>query len=220
MTTEEKIEAIRSAIDKADKFQSKLSAEAIATPFLGSLKIRALLNNIGELATNVMDIGCHKGASCVSMIYGNNNIENIVAIDSWESDETNEDKAYPQFIANVTKFKPAASELNVIVGDCWEVSLGLIPIKIDLYSYDAGHSQSDQMNALLYYKDVLADEFIYLCDDWAYGDVKAGTMDGIAEGGYEILFQQELLNPEGSTEEDHLNDHWWRSYAVFLLKKK
>ncbi len=220
MTTQEKIEAIKLAIEKADKFQSKLSAEAIATPFLGSLKIRALLSNLGELATNIMDIGCHKGASCVSMIYGNNNIKNIIAIDSWESDETNEDKAYPQFISNVTKLKPATAELNVIVGDCWEVGLELIPHKIDLYSYDAGHSRGDQRDALIYYKDVLAEEFIYCCDDWDYGEVKQGTLDGIKEGGYEVLFEQELLNPEGSTEQDHLNDHWWRSYYVALLKKK
>lgn len=220
MTTDQKIEAIKGCIRKADQFQSKLSPEALTVPFLGSLKIRALLSNLGELATNVMDIGCHKGASCVSMVYGNNNIKNIVAIDSWESDETNEDKAYPQFISNVTKFKPEGAELNVIVGDCWEVGLDLIPYKIDLYSYDAGHSRSDQMNALLYYKDILADEFIYCCDDWAYQEVKEGTLEGIKIGGYEVLFEQELLNPEGSTEEDHLNDHWWRSYYVSLLKKK
>jgi hypothetical protein len=45
-------------------------------------------------------------------------------------------------------------------------------------------------------------------------------LEGIKEGGYEILFQQELLNPEGFPEDAHLNDHWWRGYAVFLLKKK
>lgn len=220
MTTEEKIIAIKEAIRKADQFQSKLSAEALTVPFLGSLKIRALLNNLGELATYVCDIGCHKSGSMTSMLYGNNNIKSATAIDSWASDETNEDKAYPQFITNTQKFKSATTELNVIVGDCWEVDLALIPNKIDLYSYDAGHSRTDQRDALLYYKDALADEFIFVCDDWAYQEVKEGTLDGIEEGGYEILFQQELLNPEGSTEEDHLNDHWWRSYAVFLLKKK
>lgn len=220
MTTEQKIESIKEAIRKADQFQSKLSAEALQVPFLGSLKIRALLNNLGELATHICDIGCHKSGSMTSMLYGNNNIKSATAIDSWASDETNEDKAYPQFIANTQKFKPVTTELNVIVGDCWEVSLDLIPNKIDLYSYDAGHSYSDQKNALIYYKDTMTDEFIYVCDDWDYGDVKKGTIDGITEGGYDILFQQELINPPGTYENDHLNDHWWRSYYVALLKKK
>lgn len=220
MTTEQRIEAIRAAIEKADKFQSKLNEEAISVPFLGSLKIRALLNNLGELATHVCDIGCHKSGSMTSMLYGNGNIQSATAIDSWASDETNEDKAYPQFMENTMKFKPEATELNVIIGDCWEVSLDLIPNKIDLYSYDAGHSLSDQKNALIYYKDMLADEFIYLCDDWAYGDVKKGTLEGIKWGNYEVLFEQELLNTEPYNEVEHRNMEWWRGYAVFLLKKK
>lgn len=219
MTTEQRIEAIKDAISRADKMQSNMPASALEVPFLGSLKIRALLNNLGAISTHVADVGSHKGGSMCSMLAGNSNIKSATAIDSWASDETNEDKAYPQFIANTQKFKPTTTELNVIVGDCWEVSLDLIPNKIDLYSYDAGHSQSDQMNALLYYKDMLADEFIYVCDDWEYGDVKQGTMEGIEEGNYEILFQQELLNPSGTYENDHLNEHWWRGYFVALLKK-
>lgn len=216
----DKVELIKEAISKADQFQSKLSLEAINVPFLGSLKIRALLNNLGALAAHFMEIGAHKSGSCCSTIFKNDNIKTITVIDSWESDDTSEDKAYPQFLANTQQFKPEDSELNVIVGDCWEVDLSLIKDKIDLYSYDAGHSKDDQKNALLYYKDVLSDEFIYCCDDWTYQEVKEGTLEGIKDGGYEILFQQELLNPEGFPEDAHLNDHWWRGYAVFLLKKK
>lgn len=220
MTTEQKIEAIQEAINKADQFQSNLKPEAFEVPFLGSLKIRALLNNLGSLATHIGDIGCHKSGSLCSMLYGNGNIKSATAIDSWESDATNEDKAYPVFMQYVTRFKPATTELNVIVSDCWQVDLSMVPNKIDLYSYDAGHSKTDQRDALIYYKDILADEFIYVCDDWEYGDVKAGTLEGIEQGGYEILFSRELINPPGTYENDHLNDHWWRGYAVYLLKKK
>jgi hypothetical protein len=219
MTTEQKIEAIKNAISKADQMQSNMPLSALEVPFLGSLKIRALLNNLGAIATHVADVGSHKGGSMCSMLAGNKNIISATAIDSWASDETNaDDKAYPQFIDNVNKLKSENTELNVIVGDCWGVSLDLIHNKIDLYSYDAGHSKEDQKQALIYYKGMLADEFVYVCDDWEYGEVKEGTMDGVSEGGYEILFQQELLNPLGTTEGDHLNEHWWRGYAVFLLK--
>jgi hypothetical protein len=219
MTIEKKIEAIKDAISRADQMQSNMPVDTLNVPFLGSLKIRALLNNLGAISTHVADVGSHKGGSMCSMLAGNNNILSATAIDSWESDENNEDKAYPQFIENVKRVKAETTELNVVVGDCWGVSLDLIPNKIDLYSYDAGHSKDDQKNALIYYKDMLADVFIYCCDDWEYEDVKAGTTEGLAEGGYEILFQQELLNPPGTYENDHLNDHWWRGYYVALLKK-
>lgn len=215
MTIEQKIEAIRLAIDKADKFQSKLTAEALSVPFLGSLKIRALLNNLGELATHFGEAGSHKSGSFTSTLFGNDNIKSATAIDSWASDETNEDKAYPQFMANTMKFKPANTELNVIISDCWEVDLSLIPNKIDLYSYDCGHSESDQCKALTYYLPVLADEFIYCCDDYGWPVVKAGTKRGIEEAGLEILFEQELV-----TDKEYDNMSWWDGYYVALLKKK
>lgn len=215
MTTEEKIIAIKEAIRKADQFQSKLNSEALNVPFLGSLKIRALLNNLGELATHFIEAGSHKSGSFTSTLFGNANIKSATAIDSWASDAENEDKAYPQFMANTLKFKPETTELNVIVGDCWEVQLDSILNKIDLYSYDAGHSEEDQCKALTYYLPILADEFIYCCDDYGWPEVKAGTQRGIKEAGLEVLFEQELI-----TEGPYNNDSWWDGYYVALLKKK
>lgn len=215
----DKITLIKQCIDKAERFESKLSDEARSVPFLGSLKIRALLNNLGELATHVGEIGSHKSGSLCSTIFGNDNIQSITAIDSWESDATSEDKAYPQFMANTNQFKPAGAELNVIVGDCFAVDLQQIKHPIDLYSFDASHSRRDQRDALIYYKPVLAPEFIYCCDDWTYQEVKAGTLEGIEQGGYEVLFSQELLNTTQG-EDLHLNLEWWRGYGVFLLRKK
>lgn len=218
MTTSQKIEAIKAAIEKAERFESKLSAEALDVPFLGSLKIRALLNNLGELGEHYADFGCHKAGSMCSAIYGNNNLKNITAVDSWESDHMQGDKAYPIFLENTNKFKPEGAKVNVIVEDVFKVNLDWINPTIDIYSYDCGHSYFDQKNALVYYKPVLADEFIYCCDDWTYGDVKAGTLDGIKEGGFEVLFEAELLNTTQG-EDLHLNDEWWRGYYCALLKK-
>src|SRR4051812_17605506 len=88
MTTEQKIEAIKNAISKADQMQSNMPLSALEVPFLGSLKIRALLNNLGAIATHVADVGSHKGGSMCSMLAGNKNIISATAIDSWASDET------------------------------------------------------------------------------------------------------------------------------------
>lgn len=215
MTTEQKIEAIQLAISKADQFQSGLKPEAFEVPFLGSLKIRALLNNLGAISTHVMDIGCHKGGSLCSMLYGNSNIKTATAIDSWASDETNEDKAYPVFDENVDRFLPTKTVCNVIASDCWEVDLKDIDNKIDLYSYDAGHSESDQYRALEYYLPVLEDTFIYCCDDYGWPEVKSGTKKAINDLGLEVLFEQEFI-----TNHDYDNDSWWDGYYVALLKKK
>jgi len=125
----------------------------------------------------------------------------------------------PLFLENTNRFKPDGAKLNVIIEDVFKVDLSKINHPIDIYSYDCGHSFTDQIDALIYYKPVLADEFIYCCDDWTYGDVKKGTLAGIKEGGYEVLFEAELLNTTQG-EDLHLNDEWWRGYYVALLKKK
>lgn len=222
MTTNQKINKIKEAIAKADNFQSKLTDEVRGVPFLGSLKIRALLNNIGELGEHFLEVGSHKGGSFCSTVFKNDNLKIITAIDSWESDHMSGDEAYPVFIANAEKFKPADAVLHTIVSDCFNLPLesaALSLTKYDIYGYDAGHSFEDQRQALIYYKDILADEFIYLCDDWTYGDVKEGTLAGIKEGGFEVLFEAELLNTTQG-EDLHLNDEWWRGYFCALLRKK
>lgn len=227
----DKVELIKIAIEKAERLESKLTPEVINVPFLGSLKIRALLNNLGAISHTYLEIGCHKGGSFCSATY-ENPLDFSIAIDNWESDMSNEDKAYPQFRENVKKYKHYLTYLSEITQDCFSVKFDTFPWtllgnkemstipKVDFYNYDAGHSFEDQKMALTYYKPVLADEFIFVCDDWQYGEVKEGTLAGIEEGGYEVLFKQELLNEEPYNEEEHRNMEWWRGYAVFLLKKK
>jgi hypothetical protein len=91
---------------------------------------------------------------------------------------------------------------------------------VDLYCFDADHSYDSQRKAMTHFLPSMADEFIVVVDDWQYGDVKRGTLDGLSESGCEILFQQELLNTEPYTEEEHRNMEWWRGFYIALLKKK
>ncbi len=141
-----------------------------------------------------------------------------MAIDSFASDEPyHNDQAEPQFMANSKLLLEPETDFMFIKQDSFKVDLSVIAPNIDFYFFDGSHGREDQKNALLYYKSVLADEFIYACDDWDYGEVKEGTMEGIEQGGYEILFQEEL---HGAIPGEHDNDSWWRGYFIALLKKK
>lgn len=212
------IEKINNAISKAENLQSKLlNTRAYEVPALASLKIRNLLNNLGELCTNYMECGVHVGGSFCSSLYSNYNIKNAYAIDSWASDHMQGEVHEIDFRLNVAKFIPRTTNLKIIKSDCFDVHLSEIEQPIDFYLYDAGHSREDQANALIYYKPVLANNFIFCVDDYGWGEVKQGTLDGIKNGGFEIISSWELLN---ETQGDgHYNDEWWRGYGVFLLKK-
>lgn len=218
-----KAEQIEDCIQKAILRESKITPLALDVPMLGSLQIRHLLNNLGAISSNFLDVGSHVGGSYCSAVFKNNNLDNVFAIDSWASDAIEGHHHEQDFRDNATFFTPANVEkptiMAIIKSECFEVDLALQfdDVKIDFYSYDAGHSREQQKEALIYYKPILADQFIYCCDDWTFDGVKEGTMEGIAEGGYEILYQKELLN---DTDELYMNEQWWTGYAVFLLKKK
>lgn len=213
-----RIEQIDLAIDNAILRKSKLSKDSFAVPALASIRIRHLLNNLGAISTKYLEVGVHKGGSFCSTIC-NNYLFSATAIDSFQSDEPyHTDQAKPQFIENAKRILQPCTKFHLIVGDSFSIDLSQIVHDTDLFLYDASHGYEDQKNALIYYKPVLSEEFIYCCDDWMYDRVKEGTLDGIEQGGYEVLHKRELINETKG--DDHLNEEWWRSYAVFLLKKK
>lgn len=211
----DKIKLIEQAIERADSFDSKIKTlPAYEVPALASLKIRCLLNNLGELAENYLECGVHRGGTFCSTIADNRNIKKAFAVDSWASDHMAGEIHETQFLESANANVSKQTELIVIKDDCFSVDLSKIDSPIDMFLYDAGHSKEDQKNALIYYYPVLANEFIYLCDDWQFEQVKEGTLEGIKEMGFEVLFEKELL-----TDKEYNNESWWRGYYVALLKK-
>jgi hypothetical protein len=216
MTTEQKIEAINEAIEKALKRESKLDGVAMSIPGLMSLNIRHLLNNLGAISTNYCEVGIHVGGSFCSTIYKNNNLNEVVAIDNWLSDETEDHDFRKQFDDNLLKcISPGFPNLRVIKEDSFKVQLDWLPKNIDLYYFDGSHDEDSQRKALTHYLPVLADTFIFCVDDYMLPEVKKGTQDGIKESGCEILFEQEFI-----TDHEYDNESFWRGWYVCLLKKK
>lgn len=220
MTTKQKIKAIKEAIEKAKNLQSKMDQTAWDVPALSSLRIRHLMNNLGAISTRYWDCGVHLGGLYCSTIRNNPNIVWAGANDNFASDATNEDKAYPQFVANADKCKSPDTFVSLTINNTFDVDPLLVNGPIDLYLFDADHSYESQRKAMTHFLPAMADEFIVCVDDWQYGDVKKGTIDGLADSGCKILFQQELLNEEPYNEEEHRNMQWWRGYYIALLKKK
>lgn len=223
MTTNQKIKAIKEAIEKAKNHQSKMDETAWSVPALSSLKIRHLMNNLGAISTRYLEIGVHKGGLFCSTVRNNINLDVAFAIDNWASDEGSEDQAWPQFMDNAENCLYYGTAFAHKKGDSFDdlpEPPTAFPNNIDLYLYDAAHDYESQRKAMTHFLPAMADEFIVCVDDWQYGDVKKGTIDGLADSGCKILFRQELLNEEPYTEDQHRNEEWWRGYAVFLLKKK
>lgn len=209
-----KVEQIERAIENALKRESKLTPLAMAVPALSSLNIRHLMNNLGAISTRYLEHGTHKGGLFCSTIFKNDNLKMVTAIDSWESDETNEDKAEPQFLDNVSITKPINTECLILKSKSFDIPPTVSKGPIDLYLFDADHSEESQCRALTHFLPGMAEEFIFCVDDWDFPEVEAGTWRGIMESEVEILFSWIAAG------NNHDNDGMWNGFAVFLLKKK
>lgn len=217
MTTEQKIEAIKNAIEMAKSHQSKMDDIVWGVPALSSLKIRHLMNNLGAISTRYLECGVHKGGLFCSTIRNNPNLVDINATDSFASDADNEgDKAYPQFSENAAKCKTDGLHCNLLIGDTFAIDHSFVCGPIDLYLYDAAHDYESQRKAMTHFLPAMADEFIVCVDDFDWDEVMRGTAHGFSE----IRDQYECLFEEIFRGNDHDNDGWWNGFYVALLKKK
>lgn len=206
-----KKELLAKAIDEGSNLISTLPPSQMDVPALTSIRLRHILNNIGKLGKVHLECGVHKGGTYTATIAGNSNIRESFAVDNFASDFSGE-TAMVQFIENRKKFEFPSSKYELIVSDTFQTDLSLLPKNIDLYMYDGDHSYEAQKEALTYFKANLADEFIFLCDDYDWEEVKKGTLDGIREAGYEILYEKTLVG------NNHDNDGYWNGFYIALLK--
>ena len=207
-----KVELLATAIDNGINLMSELPAAQMGVPALTSIRIRHILNNIGKLAEIHLECGVHKGGTYTATIANNSNIKTSCAIDSFASDFSGE-SAMVQFLDNRKKFESHTSTYKLFVNDTFKTELWTLPKCIDLYMYDGCHSYESQRKALTYFKDNLANEFIFICDDYDWEDVKNGTQDGIKDAEYIVLYEKVLVG------NDHDNDGFWNGLYIALLKK-
>jgi hypothetical protein len=195
-------EQIEEAIAKALRRESKLTPEAMEPGGFTSPEIRNLMNNLGAISKNYMELGILRGALSVATAFDNDHLK-ITLCDNWS--EFNESDGREDFFRNHAKFMPSA---KVLEQDCFTIKNEQVPPNVDLYLYDAGHSREAQAKALTYFDEFVANQFIFCVDDYDWDDVKRGTQQGLKICGYEILAQWELTGTQ-----------WWNGYSVFLLKK-
>ena len=154
-----------------------------------SKRVRNLYNNICKLKDfNYLEVGCWKGASTISCLYGND-FKRAYIIDNWsEYGNVKND-----FHKNLNTFmSDRSNDITTFNEDSFAISLDKIDEKIDIFLYDGNHSYDSQKKALTYFYEKLNDEFIYIVDDWNIDPVIIGTFDAIKELNLKIEFMSVL----------------------------
>lgn len=199
---------IKEAIEKAERGESKLTKAYIKKlDGLSSPKVWHLLNNLCSGSDSYLEVGCFKGSTLLAALY--KNPVYAVAIDNFiMSPETRKD-----FFQNT---KGAEFEFHEC--DSFKFDIKKIKKPISLYTYDADHSAEAQYKALTYFADALADEFIYVCDDWDLSKMKKCSLAAIKDLGFKLIEMHELPGHTAGTFEER-KAGWWGGLGVLRVKK-
>ena len=209
---QELVEHVQTSLYNAEIHISKLSRAVLEMDGMSSPKVRHLLNNLCSLPqANYLEIGCYKGSTFVASLFGNQeSISSAAAIDNW----LNPDKPRDSFFTNCARFL-SSNIYKVYEEDCFQIDpKSVCNHPIDIFFYDAEHTELDQELAFTYYNEIFADVFIAVIDDWNHPPVQLGTATAWKKLKYQVLFEIAL-----PAEKNGDMEHWWNGLYVAVLKK-
>jgi hypothetical protein len=218
------VKHVKQSIEKASKEESNINKEVLSLEGLSSNKVRHLFNNICSLKDcNYLEIGLYRGSTFCSAISNNDGINYAVGIDNWSQaygydTEHSSSNRKEDCLSNIKKFAPINLKYKIIDSDSFSINLNSIGKDFNIYFYDGEHTACAQMMALTYFDECLADEFIFIVDDFNERegwDVMQGTFDAIKFMGYKKLFEQTLPSRYNGDREN-----WWNGIFICVLKKE
>lgn len=201
------------AISKAEEGRSCLSPDVLAIHGMSSPKVRHFLSNVVQHANRYLELGCHRGSTLISALYGG--LVPATAIDNFSQFGGPRE----EFLRNVDALIPD-HPLTFLDGDCFSSEImARVPSGTDVYFYDASHSILDQWRALQLYLSKLSDPCIYICDDWNGSDVQCAWRELCKSGLFTVRKQWELgarFNGDCSMEPV---GGWWNGLLVAVISK-
>ena len=178
-------------------------------------KMRQLLNGLGKISTNYLEVGVLNGSTFCAAIKDNS--LKAYAVDHWQEQTGSADgtikfeSSKEKFIENAKKYK---GDNTIKVFNSHFLLVDKTDIKnIDLFFYDADHSFEMNRQVIKYFADTLVNEAVLIFDDANFDGVVDGVKTGILEAGLEIIYEKILLN---SLEDPEM---WWNGFYIAIVKK-
>lgn len=214
----EYIARVEQAVERATNEHSKLTQYQMDLEGMSSIKNRILLNELVRDNDLYLEIGVYRGSTFISALY-ENNPKFAVAIDNFSQFESGLSGTNMQlFMKNVIAHLPhLQNKYGLLNADCFRLTTEeklCIPANVNVYFYDGAHEAIDQKLALTYYYGTLADEFIYIVDDWNYEPARIGTKEALKELGTVVHKEWELFSKFNGDRES-----WWNGFYVAVCEK-
>lgn len=209
MTPSQLIAHVQQSIGAANQLQSKLTAQILEIEGLTSVKMRHLMNNLGAMpGLDYFHAGVENGALFIATAY-ENRLNSIMGVDQWSL--VLETARQLAVIERCELFLPG-QQCKVFEVNCFQMGPKYFKEPINLYFYDGEHDEESQVKALTQFRDYLADTCILLVDDFNWDSVAKGTLRGLREGRYRVLYQATFKDPG--------REQWWNGLYVAVIEKE
>ncbi len=193
---------IQKAIDHAEVKQSKIDKETMGELVgLSSPRVRHLLNNLAAQAETYLEVGCYLGGTLRAALHGNT-LEYAAAVDNFSMSP---DKR-KEFFKNTDMLK-----FEFFEEDSFEMDVSKIKKPIQLYFYDGHHSFESQYRAIEHFLPAMADEFVYVCDDWDMKKIPNATFSACKDLKLKV---EEVFNLSGGKDKK-----WWGGIGIVKIRK-
>jgi hypothetical protein len=237
---EEYTKRCEAALESALIEKTKLTDSELSLTGMSSTKNRILLNELVKKGDRYLEIGVYRGSTFVAALYKNKPAY-AVAIDNFSefTDLINREQSNEVIkklasdamllnpndasLSNEDMFKKALADRNItnftlLNTNCFDVPPNLenhlLDQNFNVYLYDGGHSYEDHKKALTYYYNTLANEFIFIVDDWNWEPARRGTFDAMGELGIKLHRDFALLTSFNGDV-----DSWWNGFYVAVCEK-
>ena len=180
--------------------------------------INQLISQVDD--ARYLEVGTWTGSTACSALY--NNKVDAYFVDNW--DQFNPlGNVKSLFFKNVEEIKKDSPKANY---QFQEKDFRLVDYnnigKYNVYFFDGPHEEQDQYDGVVYAQSALEDEFIFICDDWNWNEVRVGTTRAFVDLNLEILYSLEIRTTiDGSTPEIvYEESDWHNGYFIASCKKK
>lgn len=160
-----------------------------------------------DIVKNYLEIGVWYGSTVIAALKGNENRVNHKVVDNFSQFGSPKN----EFTENWNKHLTCQNTL--IDQDCFKIDFEKEGIRdIDVYFYDGDHKEEDHYLALKYYYPTMAQQFIYMVDDWGWPAVQQGTIRAINELGLKTHSYVSFYGNEDA-------NGWWNGCGLFVFEK-
>ena len=216
----EYIKIIEKSFEDSIKNKSNLPEWILNMEGMSGISYRCFINNLIKYLNNskYLEVGCWKGSTTCSAIFGNE--VKSYCIDNWS--EFGGPKKV--FCENIQKCVNECDDIEIIFEEEDFRKINYTKIgKYNVYFFDGPHGEKDQYDGLMVAQPALDDEFIFICDDWNFKQVREGTKNAFIDNKIEILYSLTIftsLNGGMSIIDNCIqNSHWHNGYFISICKK-